>query len=137
MENPHQSLIMQQCFEKYINLAYSTIGLSSAMVLQSFKNKDVSVMNHLHKGFDEKAIEVRLDKVSLCCLFDTDDACNSTFLCLDDPDYLKLYIDYCSQTYTYNFLLNGWMVKNCCLRVQRGKEEFFFALLPVSTEYLR
>ena len=120
-------------FEEHINSACRVLKHSFKTVPGLFTGKEICIMDYLSQKLNDKVIEVRFDTATLTCLFDKNDICDGAFLFLDDLNDLQHYIDYCNKKYPYNFILCGWIIEDCCFQIKPCKHDYYFALLPATS----
>ncbi len=117
----HQ-LTVQNCFAASVYSACLVVSCHFTQIAQSLETRGI---DYVYEKFS-KVMEMRFDILTLSCRFDENDSCDI----LDSSDDFQHCVDYCNEMYVYNSQLNGWIVKNCFLRIN-PKVDSSFSLLPV------
>ncbi len=120
-DSNHQ-LTVQNCFAASVYSACLVVSCHFTQIAQSLETRGI---DYVYEKFS-KVMEMRFDILTLSCRFDENDSCDI----LDSSDDFQHCVDYCNEMYVYNSQLNGWIVKNCCLRIN-PKVDSSFSLLPV------
>ena len=124
-DSNHQ-LTVQNCFAASVYSACLVVSCHFTQIAQSLETRGI---DYAYEKFSQ-VMEIRFDILTLSCRFDENDSCDSSFLFLDSSDDFQHCVDYCNEMYVYNSQLNGWIVKNCFLRIN-PKVDSSFSLLPV------
>ncbi len=130
MTNANQQLTSQDRFAESVHFGCKIIGYSFPVISRLFKHNELCIIKYPYGKFN-KVMEIRFEVLTLSCLFDENDICNSSFLFLDSLEDLKYYINYCDKMYVYNLELHAWMIESYCMRINPYRDDYFFSLSPV------
>jgi len=122
--------IITHCKEQ-ITAACHVLNTPFKTVKALFQDKEITVIKRSYKTEKDLMMEIRFDTATLSCLFDQNKLCDGVFLFPDESTNILHYIEYCSQTYSYHYLLQGWLTNNCCIQIHSEDNEYNLIVLPI------
>ncbi len=123
-----------RCKEQ-IRTACRAIDTPFQAIKTLYQNRETTAITSSKNGEKERMLEIRFEGATLSFLFDNRNICRKVYLFPDAPNDVTHYLKYCSKTYQYNHIPEGWINNGCLIQVHIERNERSLMVLPVKPKF--